>query len=102
MVPRSVTTPLTAPPVVSIPRAAQAWCTVPPRAITARATAGTARPGSAMPSICECTPPFQTCFVNWPLSVASWLLSIRVFTPIERAYSPQRAQVSISDSSLLT
>ena len=68
----------------------------------ALATAGTASPGSAMPSICEWTPPLHTCPVNLPCSVASWLFSIRVLTPIERAYSPQRAQLSISAASLLT
>jgi hypothetical protein len=99
--PRSVTTALTRPPSVSNPRAAQIWCTVLPRLRMARATAGAAFAGSAMPSVGEKTPPFQARPVAAPREVASVALRRRVLTPTPRAKSHQRPQPSSSVSSLL-
>jgi hypothetical protein len=66
MVPASVTTPLSRPPSISMPRAAQFWCTVPPSFISAAATAGAALAGSPVPSLGEKTPPFHARPVAWP------------------------------------
>ena len=55
MVPCSVTTADTRPPVVSTPRTAQPVRTPPPRRATARAKAGDALCGSARPSVGVCT-----------------------------------------------
>ena len=98
--PRSVTTPETHPPLRSIPRAAHICTTRPPMASTARAMAGAARLGSAMPSLGENTPPFQGLPLARARSVASAALSMWVVTPCVRAKSRQRAQPAISASSL--
>ena len=57
IVPRSVTTPLTRPPLSSRLRAAHCWCTLPPAAMIPRAATGTAREVSAVPSVGESTRP---------------------------------------------
>ena len=74
MTPASVTTPLTRPPSVSMPRAAQFCWTLPPSFISAAATAGAALPGSAVPSLGEKTPPFNARPVACPRSATSRLL----------------------------
>ena len=69
-VPCSVTTAESRPPSVSMPRAAQDWRIVPPSFRIARATAGAALAGSAVPSVGEKTPPFHGLPVARPRSVA--------------------------------
>ena len=101
MTPASVMTPLTRPPSVSMPRAAQFWWTLPPSLISAAATAGAALPGSAVPSVGEKTPPFQARPVACPRWAASRLLSMWLVTPAVFAKSRQLAQPEISASSLL-
>ena len=62
-VPRSVTTPATRPPSRSRPRAAQPSSIRAPRSRARRATAGTARPGSAKASEGVCTRPGEAAVV---------------------------------------
>ena len=101
MVPASVTTPLSRPPSISMPRAAQFWWTVPPSFMSAAATAGAALAVSAVPSLGEKTPPFQARPVAWPRSEASRPLSMCVVTPAVVANSRHLAQPAIWASSLL-
>ena len=101
MVPASVTTPLSRPPSISMPRAAQFWWTVPPSFMSAAATAGAALAGSAVPSLGEKTPPFHARPVAWPRSEASRPLSMCVVTPAVVANSRHLAQPAIWASSLL-
>jgi hypothetical protein len=98
IVPASVTTPATRPASSSRPRAAQDWCTLPPRRITPRAMTGAARSGSAVPSVGEKTPPFHGLPVAQPRSAASAAESMWVTTPWVRAKSRQRVQPAISAS----
>ena len=101
IVPFSVTTPAILPPASSTPRAAHSWWTVPPSFMNARATAGAALDGSAVPSVGEKTPPFHGLPVHAARSVASAGLNTCVMTPTVRAKSCQRAQRASSSSSLL-
>ncbi|MND75080.1 hypothetical protein D3C80_666880 [compost metagenome] len=98
IVPCSVTTAESLPPSISIPRAAQFWCTELPSLMIARATAGAALAGSAVPSVGENTPPFHERPVAFPRSPAATLSSICVVTPTVLAKSRHLAQPAISSS----
>lgn len=71
-------TPVTRPPLMSRPRAAQLWWIVAPRLRAASARAGEASDGSPRPSVGECTPPIHSGTLPGVIALASAGLRMRL------------------------